>query len=163
MSIPTAKSAPKDIASELMKACEIGEQCYAIFKNEILEEEPPAKKFQYPLKTNKLKTFSDMCKRKLMSSGRAVILKANRSLFGCIIVMAQRRSIRMEDILCQPLGPLPWTLPTSEGLLRKTNKAALATTLQNGRKKKTHEILTKKKNNIKCNYSNAQTLLQHDD
>jgi len=36
----------------------------------------------------------------------------------------------MEDILCHPLGPLPWALSTPEGLLRKTNKASLATTLQ---------------------------------
>ena len=36
----------------------------------------------------------------------------------------------MEDILCHPLGPLPWALSTPNGLLRKTNKAALATTLQ---------------------------------
>lgn len=35
------------------------------------------------------------------------------------------RSLRMEDILCHPLGPL-----TSERLLRKTNKATMATTLQ---------------------------------
>ncbi|CAM4534943.1 unnamed protein product [Leuciscus chuanchicus] len=83
------------------------------------------------MKTNKLKTFSDMCKkREVKSSGRAVILKADRSLFGRIIVMAQVRSLNMEDILSHPLGPLPWALSTPDGLLRKTNKATLATALQ---------------------------------
>ena len=42
----------------------------------------------------------------------------------------QRRNLKMEDILSHPLGPLPWALSTHDGLLTKTNKATLATTLQ---------------------------------
>ncbi|CAM4733150.1 unnamed protein product [Leuciscus chuanchicus] len=81
--------------------------------------------------TNKLKTFSDMCKkREVRSSRRAVILKADRCLFGRIIVMAQVRSLNMEDILSHPLGPLPWALSAPDGLLRKTNKATMATAFQ---------------------------------
>ena len=77
------------------------------------------------MKTNKLKTFSNMCiNKQVKSSGRAIILKAYRFLFGRIIVMAQGRSLQMEDILSHPLGPLPWALSTPEGLLRKTNKAS---------------------------------------
>ena len=114
-----------------MKAFEIGEQCYATFKSDRLEKEPPAKQFHDTMKTNRLKTFSSMCKKKeVKSSGRAIILKTDRSLFGRIIVMAQARSLVMKDILCHPLGPLPWALSTPEGLLRKTNKASLATLLQ---------------------------------
>ena len=59
-----------------------------------------------------------------------IILKADRLIFGRIIVMAQGRSLKMEDDLSHPLGPLPWALSTTDGLPRKTNKAALATTLQ---------------------------------
>ena len=131
ISISTAKAAPRDIASDLMKAYQIGEQNYASFKAERLEKDPPAKKFHDPMKTNKLKTFSNMCKKKeVKASGRVIMLKADRSLFGRIIVMAQGRNLQMEDILSHPLGPLPWALSTPEGLLRKTNKATLATTLQ---------------------------------
>jgi hypothetical protein len=83
------------------------------------------------MKTNKLKTFASMNKKKeVRSSGRMVILKADRGLFGRIIVMAQGRSLHMEDILSHPLGPLPWALSTPDGLLRKTNKASLAASLQ---------------------------------
>ena len=57
-------------------------------------------------------------------------MKADRSLFGRIIVMAQGRDLKMENILSHPLGPIPWALSTPDGLLRKTNKASLATTLQ---------------------------------
>ena len=66
----------------------------------------------------------------MKSSGRTINLKADRLLYGRIIVMAQGRSLKMEDVLSHPLGPLPWALSTTDGLLRKTNKAALATTLQ---------------------------------
>lgn len=57
-------------------------------------------------------------------------MKADRSLFGCIVVMAQGRNLKMGDILSHPLGPLPWSLSTPDGLLRKTNKSSLATSLQ---------------------------------
>jgi len=131
ISISTAKSAHRDIFSDLMKACDIGEQSYATFKNERLEKDPPVKQFHDPMKTNKLKTFTNMCKKKVVkTSGKEIILKTDRSLFGRIIVMAQGRNLKMEYILSHPLGPLPWALSTPDGLLRKTNKAVLATTLQ---------------------------------
>ena len=120
VSISTAKIAPRDIASDLMKAHAIGEQCYSTFKDERLAQ--PAKKFHDPITANKLKTFSNLCKNKTVkSSGRVIILKAYRSLFGRIIVMAQGCSLKMEDILSHPLGPLHWALSTPDGLLIKTN------------------------------------------
>ena len=131
ISISTARTASRDVASDLMNAQEIGEKCYSKFKDERLEKDPPTKRFHDPITTNKLKTFSNLCRKKeVKSSGRVLILKADRSLFGRIIVMAQRRNLKMDDILSHPLGPLPWALSTPDGLLRKTNKASLATTLQ---------------------------------
>ena len=121
ISISTAKAAPRDIATDLMKAFEIGEQSYATFK-----DEKRKKKFHDPMKMRKLKTFSNKCKKKeVKSNGRAIILKADRSLFGRIIVMAQGSNLEMTDILSHPLGPLTWALSTPDGLLRKTNKASL--------------------------------------
>ncbi len=114
-----------------MKAHSTGEKCYSKFRSERLEKDVPTVKFHDILPANKLKTFSNLCKKKAVkSSGRMIILKADRTLFGRIIVMAQGRSLKMEDILSHPLGHLPWALSTSDGLLRKTNKASLATHLQ---------------------------------
>ena len=77
---------------------------------------------------------ADSCKKskkKQVTSGRrTVVFKADGSLFGQIVVMAQGRNLQMEDIFLHPLGPLPWALATPDGFLRKTNKAALATLLQ---------------------------------
>ena len=63
--ISTATSAPRDIASDLIKACDIGEKNYETFKMERLENDPPEKTFHNPLKNNKLKTFTNMCKKKV--------------------------------------------------------------------------------------------------
>ena len=59
-----------------------------------------------------------------------IILKADRFLFGHIIEMTQGCSFKMEDIMCHPLEPLPWTSSMTDGLLKMVNYAALATTLQ---------------------------------
>ena len=108
ISISTAKKAPEDICSDLKNARDIGVQCYTNFKAERLETDPPIKRFHDPMKMNKLKTFSNLCKKKQVKmSGRSVILQADRALFGRIIVMAQGRNLQMADVLSHPLGPLP--------------------------------------------------------
>ena len=121
VSILTAKVAPRDIVFDLMNAREIRENNSAVFWYERQESEPPLKKFHNPMKMNKLKTFSNMCKKtEVKSSGRVTILKAGWSLPGRIIVMAQNRNLQMDVILSHPLGPVPWALSTPDGLLRKT-------------------------------------------
>jgi len=112
-------------------AQEVGEKCYATFKEEMIEKIPQVKKFHNLPQTNKLKTFSDINKKKQVKTNeRSIILKAERSLFGRIIVIAQARSLQMDYILSHPLGPLPWALSSADGLLRKTNKVSLASLLQ---------------------------------
>jgi len=131
ISISTTKKAPREIATDLKTAHAVGERCYAKFKEERMENTPQIRQFHDPLKTNKLKTFSDMNKKKqVQTNDRSIILKADRSLFRRIIVIAQERSLQIDTILLHPLGPLPWALSTPDGLLRKTNKASLASLLQ---------------------------------
>ena len=47
-----------------------------------------------------------------------------------MIVIAESRDLQMKEVLSHPLGPLPWSLATPDGLMRKTNKASLAKELQ---------------------------------
>ena len=130
ISISPAKKAPREIATDLKTAHAVGERCYANFKEERMEKTPQIRKLHDPVKTNKLKTFRDSNKKKQVpTNDRSIILKADRSLFGRIIV-AQERRLQMDAILSHPLGPLPWALSTPDGLLRKTNKASLASMLQ---------------------------------
>ena len=131
ISISTAREVPQEIAADLMNAHTVGKECLTKFREERLEGSQGEKKFHDRLKLNKLKTFADVQSKKRINIGsKTFILKADRSLFGRIIVIAQSRQLQMRDVLAHPLGPLPWTLATPQGTLRKTSKAIFAQHLQ---------------------------------
>ena len=70
---------------------------------------------------------TSLSKKKTVSTQRrTMILKADRSLFGRMIITGQRRKIEVKDKLQHSLGPMLWALSTAEDFPRKTNKAALA-------------------------------------
>ena len=90
VSLSTATVAPQEIAKDLMEAYNTGEEAYNCFKVERLEEDPPKIKFHDPMKRSRLKTFTSMVKKKRVTvSGKSIILKTDRSLFGRMIVIAQ--------------------------------------------------------------------------
>ena len=64
-------------------------------------------------------------------SGNAAILKADRSLYGRMIVISQSWQLNMRAIFVHPLGPIPWALATPECFPRKSAKL-LAHHLQKG-------------------------------
>ncbi|KAK5921267.1 hypothetical protein CgunFtcFv8_024984 [Champsocephalus gunnari] len=131
VSLSTGIVAPPDVANGLLKAHTMGEAAYQAFKTERLKTEQPTVKFHGTLKKRNLKTFQHI-KRKTGGKveGKQVVLKADRNLFGHMILIAQNRKLHIRDVLVHPLGPLPWALSNSDGSLRKTNKAALARELE---------------------------------
>ena len=46
--------------------------------------------------------------------------------------MQQNRKIDLKDVFCYPLGPVPWTLATSNGELMKTSKSKIMHELEKG-------------------------------
>ena len=78
-----------------------------------------------------MKTFTHIRKKPgKQGAVKQVALKADRNLFGHMILVAQSRDLHLSDVLAHPLGPLPWGLANNDGSLRKTNKAALARELE---------------------------------
>ena len=63
-------------------------------------------------------------------TNKEVIIKVDRALFAQLIIIAENRELEMNDVLCHPLGPLPWALASADRSLRKTSKASLAKELQ---------------------------------
>ena len=63
-------------------------------------------------------------------SGKEIVLRADRKLFAQFIIIAQSRNLQIKDVMKHPLGPVPWSLSTGEGALRKTSKSALAKELR---------------------------------
>ncbi|KAL9969089.1 hypothetical protein ACROYT_G021256 [Oculina patagonica] len=125
--LSTGKAATNEIENDLLQAKDIGEKAYKSFSAERLECHPPKVKFHDTLTKAKLKTFSDLNKKMKVQKGTAneVILKADRALFAKMIVIAEKRELKMRDVLCHPLGPLPWALASADGSMRKTNKSSL--------------------------------------
>lgn len=130
VSLSTVKQAPEYVIRDLLNAQQVGEKAYQVSREQRLELPPPQKKFYDTIKVNKLKTFYSISKKKKVSTDGKTIWKANRSLFGRIIIIGQNRKIDVRELLQYSLGPIPRSLATTVGYPRKTNKAVLATSLQ---------------------------------
>ena len=89
------------------------------------------KEFHYSISRMTLKTFSSVKKQaKSRTNSKEAVLKADHTQFGCMVLIATSRSLNMLEELKHPLGPSPWSLANSDGTLKKTNKAALASQLE---------------------------------
>ena len=130
--LSTGKVATPDVEHDLLQAKDIGEKAYKAFREQRLQSNPPKVKFHDTITKAKLKTFTHLNKKVSVKAGRnqEVILKADRRLLAQMIVIAESRNLQMKEVLSHPLGPLPWSLATPDGLMRKTNKASLAKELQ---------------------------------
>lgn len=70
-----------------MRAREVGERAYATFVAERLESD--TKPFHDRLQANKLKMFSTLSKKATVKSqDRVIMMKADKALFGRIILIA---------------------------------------------------------------------------
>ena len=47
-----------------------------------------------------------------------------------MIITAENRKMKKNDVMRHSLGPLPWSLASADGSLRKTNKPPLANEVQ---------------------------------
>lgn len=130
-SILTSAIPSPEIALDLAKAYLSGEAAYQDFKNNILEPDKPLVKFHDTFKKQKLKTFTSMSKAKTIkkNKGKETVIRADHNLFARMIIIISCQ-LHMQEVLQHPLGPLPSSLATSNGLLRKTNKAQLGGELE---------------------------------
>jgi len=82
------------------------------------------------LKKQGLKTFANISIKRRSKKSQEVVLKADRSTFSNMILVAESRHVNMKDVLAHPLDPVPWALTNADGMLRKTNKSVPATELE---------------------------------
>ena len=130
--IASGAVASADITDDCLDALQIGESALQICMADCLGEES-ALDFHDKLPKLQLKTFHSLLK---LSSAQVdnvkVVLKADRSLFAHMLIIAQRRLLNIPKVLLQyELGPLPWSLATGDGRLYKT-KSMLLQLLEHG-------------------------------
>lgn len=129
--LSTGKKATEEITRDLLQAKAVGESAYRAFSKERLEPNDSEVKFHDKMSKTKLKTFSQLHKKIKVGKGtKEVVLKADRALFAHMIVIAEARKLSIKEVLKHPLGPIPWSLATPDGSLRKTTKSTLAKELQ---------------------------------
>eukprot|EP00745_Piridium_sociabile_P027749 TRINITY_DN44663_c0_g1_i3.p1 TRINITY_DN44663_c0_g1~~TRINITY_DN44663_c0_g1_i3.p1 ORF type:complete len:1606 (-),score=395.32 TRINITY_DN44663_c0_g1_i3:590-5317(-) len=128
--LSTGTIATPDVTKDLLEAHQTGESKYQSFKQTRLDGDPPTVQFHDTMKKLNLKTFSSVGKKNVHGKKVQDVVKADRKLFGQMILVAERRNLHMRDVLKHPLGPLPWSLANIDSSLRKTNKSALAVELE---------------------------------
>ena len=132
VSISTGTLAPPDATRGILDGHKIGMAAYGEFKRDRLEDEMPKAQFHDKITKKRLKTFSDIRKKKSTSASNSnnVILQTDRNIFTHMVIVAESRHLRMSDVLSHPLGPLPWVLANGDGTMKKMNKSALARELE---------------------------------
>lgn len=78
----------------------------------------------------KLTNFTSVTKA-VKISGTDVTLKADRNLFARLLVIAQTRDMDLREVFKHSLGPLPWSLASTDGTLGKTDKSKILELLTN--------------------------------
>ena len=105
MSISTGAVAPSDVSVGLLTAHQKGEETYKDFQEQRLQK---GDSFHNTIKMLKVQTFNEMRKKTVKGTTKERGLKADRRLFGNMVLIAQNRKLEMCDVLCHPLSPLPW-------------------------------------------------------
>jgi hypothetical protein len=125
--VSTGQSAASDINNSLLKALEVGEEAFKEFKTIRLETPQSSTEFFKPIKRLNLKTFSDARKKKFVKmNNNEIVLKAEKDLFGRMVLIAQKRNLNMKEVLTHSFGPIPWEVANCDGSIKKTCKAVLA-------------------------------------
>lgn len=117
--------AKPDVAEDLLNAASIGETSMTEFlQNRLIDR---TVEFHSPIKRNKLKTFVTAEVKKTVKSSKNKItqIKAERNIFAQLILLTVEHDIDLEVTLSYPLGPVPWSLATADGMPVKTDKAKL--------------------------------------
>ena len=108
------------VVKDLLRAFDVGEEAYQTFEGTGLDDDPPSVKFHDTMTKQRLKTLSTISTKTSRIKGQNVVLKADRNIFSQMILVAESRSVNMEDVLAHSLGPLLWALANVDGSLRTT-------------------------------------------
>ena len=99
------KLAKLDAAADLLNACKIGKASIEKFIQDRMVNHNVA--FHNPIKRNKLKTFAKAEVKKTLKStqNRMTQIKAERNIFGQLVLLSVQNDIDLQVNLAYPLGP----------------------------------------------------------
>ena len=100
----TITVAPIGVVKDLLKALYVGEEACQTFKLTRLDDDPPSVKFHDKMTKQRMNTFSPISTKTSRMKAQNVVLEANRNLFSQMILVIQRRSVNMKDVLAHCHG-----------------------------------------------------------
>lgn len=130
--LSSGKPASKEVKEDLLSADEKGRTAMKAFiKDRLVDKSVP---FHEPIKRMKLKTFASACvvKKVRSSENKLIQIKAERNVFGQLVLLSVENNIDLVVTLSYPLGPVPFALATADGMPVKTEKAKLMHNLELG-------------------------------
>jgi len=130
LNIATGVVAPGEVSGRLLRAYTIGKDQMASFVAQRLNTNEVS--FWDPLPHVNIKTFSSLLKKKKQKSAeeKAIIVSADRELFGRLLIAAKGRDIDLKHVLTFELSAVPFALAHADGTMRKTNKSVLLSELE---------------------------------
>ena len=106
--LSTGKAATEQIERDFLHAKDIGERAYRCFSKERLEKSNPTKmKFCDRIKKENVKSFAHLGKKMNVRGGspNEVVLRADRTLFAQMMVIAETRKLSMSSLTHLDLFP----------------------------------------------------------
>ena len=109
---------------KLIEARDIRESAFKEFNRRIQSNN---KLFYDPIKRCSLKTFKSLTiKKTVCTNGKSIVIAAERNIFARLLAIAKlREGLSLKEILIYSLGPIPYSLGTSDGSLVKTANSKL--------------------------------------
>ncbi|MES9950704.1 MAG: hypothetical protein ABW118_17235 [Candidatus Thiodiazotropha sp.] len=123
--IASGKPAPEDVRKDLLESQERGQLAMNDFiQSRLVDKSVP---FHDPLKRLKLKTFASVgvVKKVKSTQNKMLQIKAERNIFGQLVLLSVEHNIDLQVTLSYPLGPVPYSLATADGMPAKTEKSKL--------------------------------------
>ena len=106
--ISSGAPAPADVEEGLLSADVNGNKARDEFIENHLVEKTAS--FFDPVKKQRLKTSASLakCVKLTGSEKKPNQMRAERNVFGQLVLLSLKHNISMEKTLCYPLGPVPW-------------------------------------------------------
>ena len=119
--ISSGAPAPADVEENLLSAEISGNKDH----DEFLEERTAS--FFDPFKKQRLRTFASLAKFVKLTGPetKSNQMRAERHVFGQLVLLSLKHNISMEKTLCYPLVSAPWSLATANAKPVKTDKSKL--------------------------------------
>ena len=105
--LSTGLTAPPEVSADLLSVQQKGEEAFKEYQQQRLQT---GVGFYDGMKKLKLKTFGSVRVKSFRNKDKEMVLRADRKVFGNMMLIAMNRDLDMRHVFSHPLGSFPWSL-----------------------------------------------------